>query len=260
MRDFHLISRWARLPSLSDRLSILGKRHEQSFADHPVGEIHHTGHRQRLRKRFDEFGDESLADYELLEMVLFRAIARRDTKPLAKALLKKFKNFSAVIHAPEHLLREVPGIGKSAAQEIALIRAAANRLKRREIETSPVLGSWDKVLDYCANIMGHETREQFRILFLDKRNRLITDECQQQGTVDHTPVYVREIVRRALELSATALILVHNHPSGDPEPSQADIQMTKKIVEATKSLNIVIHEHLIICRNRHFSFRQNGLL
>jgi len=188
---------------------------------------HYMGHRQRLRQRFMEGGPDALPDYELLELILFRAIPRRDTKPLAKALLAKFGSFAAVMNASPARLREVPGMGDAVITELKLVRAASLRLLNREIMNRTVLSSWSQVLSYCQAAMGHSEIEQFRILFLDKRNRLIADEVQQEGTVDHTPVYVREIIKRALELSATALILVHNHPSGDPTPSQADIKMTK---------------------------------
>ncbi|WP_083241577.1 RadC family protein [Methyloceanibacter stevinii] len=187
---------------------------------------HYLGHRERLRKRFREGGAQSLPDYELLELVLFRAMPRRDTKPLAKAILARFGTFAEAMNAPEDLLLEVPGLGDAAVTEIKLVRAAALRLMRGEVLERPVLSSWQGVLDYCRAAMGFEAKEQFRILFLDKRNQIIADEIQQEGTVDHTPVYVREVVKRALELSATAIVLVHNHPSGDPTPSRADIEMT----------------------------------
>jgi DNA repair protein RadC len=179
---------------------------------------HYHGHRDRLRKRFRDNGAQSLADYELLELILFRSIPRADTKAPAKALLKRFGSFAEVLGAPEHLLSEVKGVGAASATDIKLVAAAASRMVRGEIATRPLLGSWHQVLEYCRAAMAFEPREQFRILFLDKKNHLIADEVQQSGTVDHTPVYPREVMRRALELSATALILVHNHPSGDPAP------------------------------------------
>jgi DNA repair protein RadC len=221
---------------------------------------HYLGHRERLRKRFCEGGAESLPDYELLELVLFRAMPRRDTKPLAKAILDRFGTLAEAMNAPEDRLLEVPGLGDAAVTEIKLVRAAALRLMRGEVLERPVLSSWQSVLDYCRAAMGFEAKEQFRILFLDKRNQIIADEVQQEGTVDHTPVYVREVVKRALELSATALVLVHNHPSGDPTPSRADIEMTRQIVAAAKPLGVVIQDHIIVGKQGHASFRGLGLI
>jgi DNA repair protein RadC len=225
-----------------------------------VAKPHYLGHRERLRKRFRDGGPDALPDYELLELVLFRAMPRRDTKPLAKAILARFGTFAEAMNAPEDLLLEVPGLGEAAATEIKLIRAAALRLMQGEVLERPVLSSWQQVLDYCRAAMGFEAKEQFRILFLDKRNQMIADEVQQQGTVDHTPVYVREVVKRALELSATAIVLVHNHPSGDPTPSRADIEMTKQIVDAAKPLGVVVHDHIIVGKQGHASFRGLGLI
>lgn len=221
---------------------------------------HYLGHRERLRKRFREGGAQSLPDYELLELVLFRAMPRRDTKPLAKAILARFGTFAEAMNAPEDLLLEVPGLGDAAVTEIKLVRAAALRLMQGEVRERPVLSSWQGVLDYCRAAMGFEAKEQFRILFLDKRNQIIADEIQQEGTVDHTPVYVREVVKRALELSATAIVLVHNHPSGDPTPSRADVEMTKQIIAAAKPLGVVIHDHIIVGKQGHTSFRGMGLI
>jgi DNA repair protein RadC len=220
----------------------------------------HAGHRERLRARFLKSGPEALADYELLEMILFAAIPRRDTKPLAKLLLTRFGSFAEVVHAPEAQLREVEGVSDSVVTQIKLMRASALRLMREAVMQKPVLGSWSAVLDYCRASMGFEAREQFRILFLDKKNRLIGDEVQQVGTVDHTPVYVREVVKRALELSASAIILVHNHPSGDPTPSRADIDMTQLIVAAAKPLGIVVHDHIIVGRQGYTSFKALKLI
>ncbi|MCO5146100.1 MAG: DNA repair protein RadC [Aquamicrobium sp.] len=174
---------------------------------------HYHGHRERLRARFREAGPAALADYELLELLLFRSIARADTKAVAKALLERFGSFAEVLGAPEHLLREVKGVGEIAALDVRAIAEAARRMTRGEVAKRPVLGSWTQVIDYCRAAMAFEPREQFRVLFLDKKNVLIADEVQQSGTVDHTPVYPREVVRRALEVSATAIILVHNHPT-----------------------------------------------
>ncbi len=218
------------------------------------------GHRERLRKRFSEGGSDAVPDYELLELVLFRAIARRDTKALAKRLIARFGSFAEVLNASEKLLREVNGVGDAVVFELKLVRAASLRLMRAEIIDKPVLSSWQQVVDYCHAVMAYETREQFRILFLDKRNKLIADEIQSQGTVDHTPVYIREVVKRALEISATALILVHNHPSGDPTPSRADIDMTQMIKSAAQPLGIALHDHIIIGREGHKSFRTLGLI
>ena len=188
-------------------------------------------------------------------MVLFRAFPRGDTKPLAKQLLARFGTFAEVINAPEERLREVQGVGARVVDELKLVRAASLRLLRGEIMGRKVLGSWSTVIDYCRAAQGFDHKEQFRILFLDRKNQLIADEVQQEGTVDHTPVYVREVVKRALELSATALILVHNHPSGDTTPSKADIDMTKLIVEAAKPLGVTVHDHIIVGRNGHSSLR-----
>ena len=193
-------------------------------------------------------------------MILFRAVPRRDTKPLAKAILAHFGSFAEALNAPEERFKEVPGLGEAAITEIKLVRAAALRLMRGEVLERPVLASWRQVIDYCRASMGFEAKEQFRILFLDKRNQIIADEVQQKGTVDHTPVYVREVVKRALELSATAIVLVHNHPSGDPTPSRADIEMTKQIVSSAKSLGIVVHDHIIVGKQGHASFRGLGLI
>ncbi len=221
---------------------------------------HYVGHRQRLRDRFRKGGAGAMPDYELMELVLFRALPRRDTKPIAKALLERFGSFAEAVSAEPELLMEVRGLGKSSVTEIKLIHAAALRLMQGQVMDRPVLSSWSTLLDYCRASMGYAKKERFRILFLDKKNRLIADEVQQEGTVDHTPVYPREVIKRALELSSTAIILVHNHPSGDPTPSQADIDMTKKIVKAANSLHIAVHDHIVIGRNSEVSFRSSGLL
>jgi len=216
---------------------------------------HYAGHRERLRDRFVQAGADGLADYELLELLLFRAIPRADTKPIAKALIARFGSFAEVLGAPPRLLGEVKGVGPAVALEIKLAAAAAERMLRSTIRGRQVLTSWSAVIDYCRAAMAFETREQFRILFLDKKNALIADEVQQVGTVDHTPVYPREVVRRALELSATAIILVHNHPSGDPTPSRADIDMTRLIAETAKPLGIVVHDHIIVGKSGHASMK-----
>ena len=216
---------------------------------------HYHGHRERLRARFLAAGADAVSDYELLELVLFRAIPQRDVKPLAKQLIARFGSFAETIAAPAARLREVKGIGDSAVTELKIVQAAAVRLARGETKKRLALSSWSAVLDYCRTAMAFSDKEQFRLLFLDKRNQLIADELQQTGTVDHTPVYPREVVKRALELSATALILVHNHPSGDPTPSQADIQMTQAVIDVAKPLGIAVHDHIIVGREGHASFK-----
>ncbi len=226
--------------------------------DHPglaEASPHYHGHRERLRGRFLEAGSDAVTEYELLELILFRAIPRRDVKPLAKALIAKFGSFAEVVSAPPARLREVDGLGDAAITEIKIVQAAASRLARGQMKSKTVLSSWSTVLDYCRTAMAFADKEQFRILFLDKRNQLIADELQQVGTVDHTPVYPREVVKRALELSATAIILVHNHPSGDPTPSRADIQMTQQIVEIAKPLGISVHDHIIVGKEGHASLK-----
>jgi DNA repair protein RadC len=230
-------------------------------ADDPIDQAglreapHYHGHRERLRERFRGVGADALSDYELLEMVLFRALPRRDVKPLAKSLIGKFGSFAETIHAPDTRLREVGGLGEAAITEIKLIAAAASRVAKGQLKHRTVLSSWATVIDYCRTAMAFADKEQFRILFLDKRNQLISDEVQQVGTVDHTPVYPREVVKRALELSATAIIMVHNHPSGDPTPSQADIQMTRSVIDVAKPLGISVHDHIIVGRNGHASLK-----
>jgi DNA repair protein RadC len=221
------------------------------FAEAP----HYHGHRERLRERFRSAGVDALSDYELLELVLFRALPRRDVKPLAKALIGKFGSFAEVVHASETRLREVSGLGEAAITEIKLIAAAASRVAKGQLKSRTVLSSWSSVIDYCRTAMAFADKEQFRILFLDKRNQLIADELQQIGTVDHTPVYPREVIKRALELSATAIIMVHNHPSGDPTPSQADIQMTRSIIDIATPLGLAVHDHIIVGKNGHASMK-----
>jgi DNA repair protein RadC len=229
-----------------------------SFLEAPLPT--HIGHRQRLRERFRQGGSDAMPDYELLEMVLFRAIARRDTKDLSKLLLARFGSFAEVVNAPPERLKEVKGVGDSVVTELQLIRAAALRLMKSSVLQRPALGSGSQVIAYLHAAQAFAHREQFRVLFLDKKNNLIADEVQQQGTVDHTPVYVREVVKRALELSSTAIILVHNHPSGDPTPSRADIDMTKLIVDAAKPLGISVHDHIIVGREGHASLRALRLM
>lgn len=216
---------------------------------------HYTGHRERLRARFIENGPKALADYELLELMLFRSVPRADTKPIAKALIARFGSFAEVIAADPYLLCEVKGVGPTVAADIALFGAASDRLLFGRLKSQVILSSWKQVLDYCRSAMAYAGKEQLRILFLDKRNKLIADEVQQIGTIDHTPVYPREVLKRAIELSASAIILVHNHPSGDPSPSRADIEMTLKIKTLVEELNITLHDHLIIGRSGYVSLR-----
>ncbi len=221
---------------------------------------HYHGHRKRLRARFRDGGARALANYELLELVLFQALPRRDVKPLAKALLSKFGSFAEVISAPPARLAEIDGIGDAVIAELKIIEAAAQELLRGGVRDRPLLSSWTAVLDYCRSTMAFAEREELRVLYLDKRNGLIVDEVQQVGTVDHTPVYPREVVKRALELSATAIILVHNHPSGDPSPSRADIAMTQQVMDVAGALGIALHDHIIIGRHGHASFKSLGLI
>lgn len=221
---------------------------------------HYHGHRARLRERLRRSGAEAFSDYELLELVLFAAQPRRDMKPLAKSLLKRFGSFAEVIHAPEARLAEIDGMGEASIDQLKLIAAAANRIAKGELKGRTLLSSWTDVIGYCRTSMAFADKEQFRILFLDKRNQLIADEVQQTGTVDHTPVYPREVIKRALELSATAIILVHNHPSGDPTPSQADIRMTKAIIDIATPLGIAVHDHIIVGKAGHASLKGMRLI
>jgi DNA repair protein RadC len=234
-------------------------RNNAAKAD-PAEVPHYVGHRDRLRARFRDAGGEAVSDYELLELILFRTIPQRDLKPLAKELLVKFGSFAEVLAAAPARLMEVKGIKEATATDLKIVQAAASRLARGQVKKRPVLSSWSAVLDYCRTAMAFSDKEQFRVLFLDKRNQVITDEVQQTGTVDHTPVYPREVVKRALELSATALILVHNHPSGDPTPSQADIHMTQSIVGIAKPLGIAVHDHIIVGKDGHASLRGMKLI
>jgi DNA repair protein RadC len=221
----------------------------------PAEAPHYHGHRERLRERFLGAGPDALSDYELMEMVLFRALPRRDVKPLAKSLIAKFGSFAEAVHAPATRLREVDGLGEATITEIKLIAAAASRISKGQLKQSTMLSSWNDVIDYCRTSMAFADKEQFRVLFLDKRNQLISDEVQQIGTVDHTPVYPREVIKRTLELSATAILLVHNHPSGDPTPSNADIQMTRAIIDIAGPLGISVHDHIIVGKQGHASLK-----
>ncbi len=224
------------------------------------GEPDFLGHRQRLRDRFMAGGPAALADYELLELLLAFVIPRQDTKPLAKRLIAEFGSFAAAISAEPRRLAEVSGVGERTISMLKVVQAAAQKLAQGQVVGRNAIGSWSQLMDYCQAKIGHAGIEEFHVLFLDRKNNLIADEAQQRGTVDHAPVYPREVVKRALELGATALILVHNHPSGDPKPSQADIDMTRQVVQAAKPLGIVIHDHVVIGRGRHASFKSLGLL
>ena len=217
-------------------------------------------HRKRLRSRFMDGGATAMPDYELLELLLFRAIPRQDVKPLARLLLDTFGDFNRVISAVPARLMMVKGVGEAVVQELKIVEASAQRLMRARVMNRPILSSWNALVDYCHTAMSHRETEQFRILFLDRKNVLVADEEQAKGTVDHVPVYPREVVKRALELNASALILVHNHPSGDPTPSDADISMTAQIQDAARVLGITLHDHLIIGKSRELSFKAQGYL
>jgi DNA repair protein RadC len=220
----------------------------------------HLGHRARMRQKLLMAGPDALLDHEMLEMTLFLALPRRDTKPLARSLLDRFGSFAGAIAAPPVELRSIEGLGEAGLAALKTVHGAALRLARAEVQDRPLLHSWESLIGYLSAVLARERVEQFRLLFLDTRNRLIADEAQARGTVNHTPVYPREVVRRALELQATALILVHNHPSGDPTPSRADIEMTAEVKSAAAALGIVLHDHLIIGNGRHVSLRREGLL
>jgi len=226
----------------------------------PKPKPHFHGHRARLRARLLEAGADALPDYELLEFLLTAANARGDTKPLAKSLLKRFGSIAGVLGASRDALSAVPGMGDAAAAQLLAVRAAAVRMARGELAARPVIGSWDKLVDYCNTAAGFAETEEFRLLFLDRKNALIADERQQRGTVDHVPVYPREVVKRALELGASAIIMVHNHPSGDPTPSAGDIEMTRAVAKAVSAVGVALHDHVVIGRGRHASFKSLGLL
>ncbi|MCY4551516.1 MAG: DNA repair protein RadC [Defluviicoccus sp.] len=224
------------------------------------GRAGHLGHRERLRDRFLDRGADALADYEMIELLLFQALPRRDTKPVAKALIERFGSYSGVLRAAPAELGEVDGVGKAAAAAIRVVAEAATRLAREESLGAELLDSWDRLVAYLRIRLAHEKTECFRVLFLDSKNRLIGDEEMHRGTVNHTPVYPREVMKRALELAATAVIMVHNHPSGDPSPSRADIRMTYEIRQLGKGLGVTLHDHVIVARGGHSSFRAMGLL
>jgi DNA repair protein RadC len=251
-----------------------------SFEESPLGELlaleagtanvplpqplrpipHYWGHRDRLRTRFREGGADALPDYELLELILFRAIARRDVKPLAKDILARFGSFAETVAASPERLMEIEGVTDAVVTEIKVVQAAALRTSQGEVKKRPVLAAMSTVLSYLRSAMAFEDREQFRILFLDRRNKLISDEVQTRGTIDHTPVYTREVVKRALELSASAIILAHNHPSGDPTPSKADVEMTKQIMDVATKLGVTVHDHIVLGRDGHLSMRTAGII
>jgi DNA repair protein RadC len=234
--------------------------HAQPAGAAPETAPHHLGHRDRLRLRARRGGLEALPDYELLELFLYRSIPRADVKPLAKTLLARFGGLSAVLSAPIGDLRTVPGVGEQVALDLKLMQEAALRMGRETLARRPLISSWSALMAYVRTALAHEPREQFRVLFLDKKNQLIADELLGRGTVDHAPVYPREVARRTLELSASAIILVHNHPSGDPTPSSADIDMTRQIVQATRALNVAVHDHLVVGRDGTASFKALGLI
>ena len=226
----------------------------------PNKDNHQKGHRERLKERFRKGGVNALADYELLELQLMTAIPRRDVKPLAKELIAKFGTYAEVISAAPDRLTEISGVGNNVVTILKLAEATAQKLAQGVILGKPVLNNWQALIDYCSSQMAFKQKEQFRVLFLDRQNRLITDEMMQEGTIDHTPVYPREVIKRALELGSTAIILVHNHPSGDPTPSRQDIEMTKNIEDAGKQLGVILHDHLIISKSGHSSFKTMDLI
>lgn len=231
----------------------------QQTLQNDENEPHYTGHRDRLRDRFLKGGVDALAEYEILELILFMAIPRRDVKPLAKSLLSHFGSFGGIFHASVNDLKQ-HGLTETTITALKAIEATACHLMKQDLIGKPVLNSWSKLIDYLQATMAHERTENFRLLFMNKKNELIADEIQQSGTVDHTPAYPREIVKRALELSATAIILVHNHPSGDSTPSKADIEMTRQVIAAATALGIVIHDHIVVSKNGTTSMRSKGLL
>ena len=251
------MSHFAESPSLFNDLDDV-----QVVTPLPRGRVpsYMADHRKRLRERFMDGGADALPDYEMLELILFRAIPRQDVKPLARALIDTFGDFNRVLSAPVGQLTKVSGCGPAVVVELKVVEAAAHRLARARVMQRHVVSSWAALLDYCHTVMAHRDTEQFRVLFLDTKNVLIADEAQAKGTVDHVPVYPREVVKRALELNAASIILVHNHPSGDPTPSQADITMTHQIEAAAKSLSIELHDHLIIGKSQELSFRAQGLI
>lgn len=251
---------------MSDKLQVTNDKKDSIVVEKKLVTGHlslapeHSGHRSRLRQRFLKSGAGALADYELLEMILYAASPRMDTKPLAKKLLAQFGDFARVAHATPDELARIDGMGDAAIASIKAIHAAAERMLKAEASQGKVIQSWTALVDYCRVSMGHKKVEEFRVLFLNHKNVLISDEVQQSGTVNHAPVYPREVVKRALDLGASSIILAHNHPSGDPTPSRDDIEITRQISVAAASLGINMHDHLIVAGNRHYSFKSNGLL
>ena len=235
------------------------RRRPPHLAEEAESTPHYYGHRERLRQRLITAGADNLPDYELVEVILFASNPRADVKPLAKDLLDRFGGIAALLSADPEALASA-GLGVAGIAALKAAREAALRLMRSELRERPVVGSWDKLIEYCTAHIAHGKVEEFHILFLDRKNVLIKHEQQQRGTIDHTPVYPREVVKRALELQASALILVHNHPSGDPTPSKADVAVTRDIVKAAQPLGVTVHDHLIIGRGRHTSLRDLGLL
>jgi DNA repair protein RadC len=247
-------------PADAEAFDDLYRNRSSVEGDAPFPSTGPHGHRGRMRDKLIERGPEALADYELLEMLLFFAFKKGDTKPLAKQLINRHGSFANVLAAPQQELFATAGLGPHSVAAIKLVQAAALRLAKAEAMERPVLSNWDRLMDYLLAVLAREKVEQFRVLYLDTRNRLLADEALAKGTVNHTPVYPREVVKRALEVHATALILVHNHPSGDPTPSHEDIEMTREVREAAASLSIVVHDHIIVGNGRWLSFRQQGLL
>jgi DNA repair protein RadC len=250
------VSRAPPSPGTSERQASLLAGEERGEEEVP----HYRGHRDRLRQRFLQAGPDSLADYELLELLLFGAIPRRDVKPLAKQLLEQFGSLGGVVAADAIQLERRAGLGPSSVAAVKVVAAIATRMLKEQVAEKPVLSSWAQLIDYLTLAMKYEKAEQFRLLFLDRKNQLLADEVQQRGTVDHAPVYPREVVKRALELHASALIMVHNHPSGDPAPSKADVEITRQVSKALAAVNVVLHDHLIVGRKGHTSFKSLNLL
>jgi len=254
------VIKWGKtIKKPKDEEKLTGPNGRFTEAVEPV-KPHYHGHRDRLREKFRTKGADALAEYEILELLLFRSIPRRDTKPLAKALLAQFGSLAEILAAAPNRLLAIKGLGDSVVTDLKLIHAAANAMNAQRMRERTILSSWSAVLDYCRTTMAFSDVEMFRILFLDKKNCLIADEVQQTGTVDHTPVYPREIAKRALELASTNILLVHNHPSGDPAPSTADITMTKVITDTLKPLSITVLDHIIIARDGHASLKGMGLI
>ncbi len=249
-----------RIPPAGASVAASGSVARGDFGPAAQGRPHYWGHRERLRQRFIAGGHAAMPEYELLELVLFNAVPRIDVKPMAKTLLATFGDFNGVIAAPEARLMQVAGVTDKVHLQFRLIEAVSHRMARAKVMQKCVLSSWDALMSYCKTVMAYRDTERFRILFLDRKNVLIADEEQAKGTVDHVPVYPREVAKRALELNASALILVHNHPSGDPTPSGADIDMTQQIEAALQAIGVTLHDHVVIGKESDASFRTLGLL